>query len=101
VDADTHCEIDDGERRVEFHDFGWAHTRGDGFMFLPKEKILATGDAVTNGPWNNVADANAGGWPKVVAAAQQLDVHRSAPTKDLDAVSVRLSQRTRSPGSLE
>ena len=71
--------IDDGERRVELHHFGWAHTRGDGFVYLPKEKILATGDAVTNGPWNNVADASIGNWPRVIEAAQKLDVAQVMP----------------------
>jgi glyoxylase-like metal-dependent hydrolase (beta-lactamase superfamily II) len=37
--------LEDETRRVEFHFFGWAHTRGDGFAYLPKEKVVATGDA--------------------------------------------------------
>src|SRR5436190_16354110 len=32
--------IEDATRRVEFHFLGWAHTRGDGFVYLPKEQIL-------------------------------------------------------------
>ena len=44
--------LDDGTRRVEFHFFGWAHTRGDGFVYLPKEQLLATGDAIVNGAFN-------------------------------------------------
>src|SRR6202163_3414286 len=28
---------DQGGRRVEFHFFGWAHTRGDGFAYLPAD----------------------------------------------------------------
>ena len=43
--------LGDGTRRVEFHHFGWGHTRGDGFVYLPREKILCTGDAVVNGPF--------------------------------------------------
>jgi cyclase len=37
---------------------GPAHTGGDGVAYLPKEKILVTGDLFVNGnPWgNNVAD---------------------------------------------
>ena len=65
--------IEDSTRRIEFHFFGWAHTRGDGFAYLPKERILCTGDAVVDGPYNNVDDANIGNWPKVVAAAQKKD----------------------------
>src|SRR3954467_6638764 len=32
--------IKDETRTVEFNFFGWAHTRGDGFVYLPKEKVL-------------------------------------------------------------
>jgi glyoxylase-like metal-dependent hydrolase (beta-lactamase superfamily II) len=58
--------IEDSSRRVEFHFFGWAHTRGDGFAYLPKEQVLCTGDAVTNGPYNGMGDGYAANWPKVV-----------------------------------
>ena len=53
--------FDDGEHRVELIRMGPAHTAGDGVAYLPKEKILVTGDLFVNGnPWgNNVADANA------------------------------------------
>ena len=71
--------IQDTSRRVEFHFFGWAHTRGDGFVYLPKEQVLCTGDAVVNGPYNYTADANVGNWPKVVEAAQKLQVDHVLP----------------------
>jgi len=71
--------LDDGARRVEFHFFGWAHTRGDGFVYLPKEQILCTGDAVVNGPYNFTGDGNIGNWPNVVAAAQKLQVKTVLP----------------------
>jgi glyoxylase-like metal-dependent hydrolase (beta-lactamase superfamily II) len=71
--------LNDGTREVRFYFFGWAHTRGDGFVYLPKEKILATGDAVANGPFNYTADGNIGNWPKVIAEAQKLDVERVLP----------------------
>jgi cyclase len=53
--------FDDGTHRVELIKMGPAHTGGDGVAYLPKEKILVTGDLFVNGnPWgNNVADANA------------------------------------------
>ncbi len=65
--------LEDGTRRVEFHFLGWAHTRGDGFVYLPKEKILCTGDAAVNGPYNYMADGNSANWPKVVEKARQFD----------------------------
>ena len=77
-DADLFV-LDDGARRVEFHFFGWAHTRGDGFVYLPKEQILCTGDAVANGPYNYTGDGNIGNWPNVVAAAQRLRVKTVLP----------------------
>lgn len=64
--------LKDSTREVQFHFLGWAHTRGDGFVYLPKEGILCTGDAVANGPFNYTADGNIGNWPKVARAAQKL-----------------------------
>ncbi|MGD0363884.1 MAG: MBL fold metallo-hydrolase [Bryobacteraceae bacterium] len=71
--------LDDGARKVEFHFFGWAHTRGDGFVYLPKEQILCTGDAVANGPFNYTGDGNIGNWPDVIHAAQKLKVKTVLP----------------------
>ena len=71
--------LEDSTRRVEFHYLGWAHTRGDGFVYLPKEQILCTGDAVANGPYNATGDANLANWPKVVQAAQKFNVTRVLP----------------------
>jgi cyclase len=66
--------LDDGSRKVEFHFLGWAHTRGDGFVYLPNEKILCTGDAVTNGPYNYMGDGNSANWPLVIEKARRFDV---------------------------
>ena len=71
--------LKDDTREVRFYFFGWAHTRGDGFVYLPKEKVLCTGDAVVNGPYNFTPDANVGYWPSVVRAAQKLDVEHVLP----------------------
>jgi glyoxylase-like metal-dependent hydrolase (beta-lactamase superfamily II) len=76
---DQQFTLDDGSRRVEFLHFGWAHTRGDGFAFLPKEQIVCTGDAVVNGPWNFTGDANLGNWPNVIRAVQKLKAQRVLP----------------------
>jgi glyoxylase-like metal-dependent hydrolase (beta-lactamase superfamily II) len=71
--------VTDGSRRVEFRHLGWAHTRGDGFVYLPKDEVLCTGDAVVNGPYNNTADANIGNWPSVLRAAGKLKVKHVLP----------------------
>jgi cyclase len=58
---DNKLVFDDGTHRVELIRMGPAHTLGDGVAYLPKEKILVTGDLFVNGnPWgNNVADPDA------------------------------------------
>jgi cyclase len=64
--------LKDDTREVQFIHFGWAHTRGDAMVWLPKERVLCTGDAVVNGAYNNTADANITNWPKVIDSAAKL-----------------------------
>ncbi len=71
--------LNDGSRKVEFRQFGWAHTKGDGFVYLPKEQVLCTGDAVVNGPYNATMDAHIGNWPTVLAAAGKLKIKTILP----------------------
>jgi glyoxylase-like metal-dependent hydrolase (beta-lactamase superfamily II) len=71
--------LNDGSRKVEFRHFGWAHTRGDGFVYLPKDEVLCTGDAVVNGPHNATMDANIGNWPNVLREAGKLKVKHVLP----------------------
>ena len=54
--------FDDGKHRVELIHLGVAHTHGDALAWLPKEKILFTGDACVNGPYNYVGDGNIEKW---------------------------------------
>src|ERR1700744_5086329 len=51
-----------GSREVDFLHFGWGHTRGDGFVWLPKERGFGTGDAAVNGPRNKFWDADVANW---------------------------------------
>jgi glyoxylase-like metal-dependent hydrolase (beta-lactamase superfamily II) len=71
--------LNDGSRKVEFRHFGWAHTRGDGFVYIAKEQVLCTGDAVVNGPYNATMDANIGNWPAVLQSASKLKVKTVLP----------------------
>jgi cyclase len=69
--------LKDEFREVDFYFFGWGHTRGDGYVWLPKERILSTGDAVVNGPYNKIVDADIKRWPAVldeVAALRPVHV---------------------------
>ena len=71
--------FDDGVRRVELHHFGVGHTHGDGFAWLPKEKILFTGDACVNGPWNYVGDGNIGEWIRTLDRVRALGAQVVGP----------------------
>jgi glyoxylase-like metal-dependent hydrolase (beta-lactamase superfamily II) len=71
--------FDDGQHRVELLHFGVAHTHGDGFAWLPKEKILFTGDACVNGPFNYIGDGDTEQWIKTLEAARQLGATTICP----------------------
>ena len=71
--------FDDGRHRVELLYFGVAHTHGDGFAWLPKEKILFTGDACVNGPYNYVGDGDTDQWVKTLELAKQLGAKTICP----------------------
>jgi len=71
--------LEEGDRRVELHHFGWAHTRGDGFVWLPEQKILCTGDAAVNGAFNYTGDGNTANWPNVIRGAEGLGAERVLP----------------------
>ena len=65
--------LNDGQREVDFLFIGWGHTPGDGYVWLPKERVLATGDAAVNGPRNKLADAWIANWPKVLEKAIAME----------------------------
>jgi glyoxylase-like metal-dependent hydrolase (beta-lactamase superfamily II) len=77
--AESPYVIGDEGRRVELHHFAWGHTRGDTFVYLPKEKVLCTGDAVVNGPFSDPKHAYMGNWANEIRAAQKLDVAHVLP----------------------
>ena len=65
--------FDDGKHRVELMHLGVAHTHGDAVAWLPKERILFTGDMCVNGPFNFVGDGDVGKWIATLDAAKKLD----------------------------
>lgn len=65
--------FDDGTMRVELLHFGIAHTHGDGWAWLPKERILFSGDACVNGPFNFVGDGEISQWIDTLTKARKLD----------------------------
>jgi glyoxylase-like metal-dependent hydrolase (beta-lactamase superfamily II) len=65
--------LKDKTREVQFLFLGWGHTPGDGYVWLPKERVLCTGDAAVNGPRNKLLDANIANWPNVLGKALALN----------------------------
>jgi cyclase len=64
--------FDDGKHRVELLHLGVAHTHGDALAWLPKERILFTGDVCVNGPYNYVGDGDVGKWVATLGAAKKI-----------------------------
>ncbi len=64
--------VKDSTREVDFLFLGWGHTPADGYVWLPKERVLCTGDAAVNGPRNKLWDANLANWPRALEKAIQL-----------------------------
>jgi glyoxylase-like metal-dependent hydrolase (beta-lactamase superfamily II) len=64
--------FDDGVQRVELRHLGPGHTKGDGVAWLPKARILFTGDAAVNGAFNFVGDGDTGAWIDSLDKARAL-----------------------------
>jgi len=82
--------FDDGAQRVELVKMGPGHTKGDAVAWLPKQRILFTGDLCVNRPGNNIADVDADpdGWVRALDRLLERDVailipgHGAQGTKD-------------------
>ena len=71
--------FDDGAHRVELRFFGPAHTHGDTLVWLPRGRILFTGDACVNGAYNYIHDCDLSGWIGVLGEASALGAERVCP----------------------
>src|SRR5205807_9066823 len=76
---DDKLVFDDGKQRIEVLFLGHAHTACDAFAYLPKQKLLCTGDACVNGAFNFVGHADSASWIRVMERAQQLDIQMVLP----------------------
>jgi phosphoglycerate dehydrogenase-like enzyme/glyoxylase-like metal-dependent hydrolase (beta-lactamase superfamily II) len=76
---DDKLVLDDGKQRIEFLFLGHAHTAGDGVAYLPRHKILCTGDACLNGAFNFMGHSDSASWIRALEKMQQLDVHTVCP----------------------
>ena len=71
--------FDDGKHRVELMYLGVSHTHGDAVAWLPKERILFTGDMCVNGPYNFVGDGHVEQWVATLDAARKLGARVICP----------------------
>jgi glyoxylase-like metal-dependent hydrolase (beta-lactamase superfamily II) len=74
--------FDDGTHRVELIKVGPGHSKGDAVAYLPKEKLLFTGDLCVNWKFgNNVADADADieNWVRALGTMEKWDVRTVIP----------------------
>jgi glyoxylase-like metal-dependent hydrolase (beta-lactamase superfamily II) len=66
------------DREIHILYFGRGHTRGDVVVYLPKEKVVVTGDLLTNGiPF--ARDSYPSHWVATLEALERLDWQKAAP----------------------
>jgi len=81
--------IDLGGREVQLLFLGRGHTNGDTFVYLPKEKIICTGDMLESGP-SYMGDGQFPEWIAALEKLKALDTElvlpgHGAPFKDAKA----------------
>lgn len=68
------AEVDLGDFPVRLLHWGSSHTRGDGFVFLPKQSIVFGGDVVVNRFFPIMADSDSSGtnWIEILGRLEKL-----------------------------
>ena len=70
--------LTEGGREIQLHVLGRAHTDGDLFIFLPKEKVIATGDALIDWmPFLN--DGYPEDWVRTLDSLEKLEFTHIVP----------------------
>ncbi len=68
-----------GKREVEIIHIGRSHTAGDTVVWLPKERVLFSGDVVEFGAMPYCGDAHFTDWPATLEAVQALGAEALVP----------------------
>jgi len=68
-----------GDREVQFFHWGYAHTRGDAMIYLPREKVLYAGDIAFHRVTPLAHEGHIGNWLQVVDRVLALDVETIVP----------------------
>ncbi|HEY1191420.1 MAG TPA: MBL fold metallo-hydrolase, partial [Gemmata sp.] len=79
ISFDDKYELKDDTQHVIFMHFGHMHTSGDASAYLPKHKILCTGDACVNGAFNYMGHSNSQSWIKCLDAMDKLEIDLICP----------------------
>lgn len=79
ISFDDKHEIKDDTQHVVFINFGHSHTIGDAVAYLPKHKILCTGDACVNGAFNFMGHSNSASWIQCLDEMAKLDIELICP----------------------
>ena len=68
-----------GRREVQVIHIGRSHTAGDTVVWLPKERVLFSGDVVEFGATPYCGDAHFTDWPATLEAARALGAEALVP----------------------
>jgi glyoxylase-like metal-dependent hydrolase (beta-lactamase superfamily II) len=79
ITFDDKYELKDDTQHVIFMHFGHMHTPGCASAYLPKHKILCTGDACVNGAFNYMGHSNSASWIKCLDEMNKLDIDIICP----------------------
>jgi glyoxylase-like metal-dependent hydrolase (beta-lactamase superfamily II) len=79
ITFDDKYELKDDTQHVVFMHFGHSHTIGDAVAYLPKHKILCTGDACVNGAFNFMGHSNSASWIRCLEEMKKLDIDLICP----------------------
>jgi cyclase len=78
VTLQTQMTLYRGDREIQIRFLGRAHTAGDVVVYLPKEKVVITGDMLTAG-LSNMSDAFVNEWPATLDELKRLDFDTVLP----------------------
>jgi cyclase len=98
---DEKLVLEDDTQRVELLYLGHAHTSGDAVAYLPRHKILCTGDACVNGAFNFMGHSDSASWVRCLEKMERFDVRLVCPghgplaTKDVIGRQKRYFQELR------
>jgi glyoxylase-like metal-dependent hydrolase (beta-lactamase superfamily II) len=84
ITFEEHLRLHLGDMPIDLYYFGRGHTDGDLFIYLPRERILFTGDQFALwGEYDSVIDYASGGsardWPRTLERALELDFETVIP----------------------